>query len=53
MLRLARNADLRQQYSQRGREFARSSFHIDVVSRRYEQLYLSLLEQKGVSIGHP
>lgn len=52
LLRLARNAGLRQQYSQAGREFTRSSFHIDVISRRYEELYLSLLGQKGIRVEH-
>jgi L-malate glycosyltransferase len=51
LLRLARDAGLRQQLSQRGRELARTSFHIDVISRRYEELYLSLLEEKGVQVG--
>ena len=51
LLRLARDAGLRQKFSLRGREFARASFHIDVISRRYEELYLSLLEEKGVQVG--
>jgi L-malate glycosyltransferase len=50
LLQLARDAELRLHCSQRGREFARSSFHIDVIRRRYEQLYLSLLEEKGVRV---
>jgi glycosyltransferase involved in cell wall biosynthesis len=50
LLRLAGDTSLRQQYSQRGREFARS-FHVDVICRRYEQVYVSLLEEKGVRVG--
>ncbi|MGD0568931.1 MAG: glycosyltransferase [Candidatus Sulfotelmatobacter sp.] len=53
LLRLARDPSLRQHFSQRGREFARSSFHIDVISQRYEELYLSLLEEKGIRVAHP
>jgi L-malate glycosyltransferase len=50
LLRLARDADLRLHCSQQGREFSRSSFHIDVICRRYEELYLSLLGEKGVRV---
>jgi len=50
LLRLARDAGLRRHCSQSGREFSRSSFHIDVIRRRYEQLYSSLLEEKGVRV---
>ena len=50
LLRLAGDTSLRQQYSQRGREFARS-FHVNVICRRYEQVYVSLLEEKGVRVG--
>ncbi len=50
LLRLVRDPGLRLQCSLRAREFARS-FHIDVVCRRYEELYLSLLEEKGVKVG--
>jgi L-malate glycosyltransferase len=46
LLRLARDAGLRLHCSERGREFSRSTFHIDVICRRYEELYLSLLDQK-------
>ncbi len=53
LLRLARDPGLRLQYSQAAREFARSSFHIDVIRRRYEELYVSLLEEKGVRVEHP
>ncbi len=34
----------RAQYAGRGREFARSHFHIDEVCRRFERLYLNLCE---------
>jgi L-malate glycosyltransferase len=50
LLRLAGDAELRKLYSQRGREFARS-FHSDVICRRYEEVYVSLLEEKGVRVG--
>lgn len=50
VLRLARDAELRLDCSQRARKFARSSFHIDVICRRYEELYVSLLEEKGVRV---
>lgn len=50
LLRLARDAGLRLHCSQQGREFSRSSFHIDVICRRYEELYASLLEEKGVGV---
>lgn len=53
MLRLTRDAEMRVHYSQAAREFARASFHIDVICRRYEELYMSLLEEKGVRIGCP
>ena len=52
LLRLARDAGLRRHCSQSGREFSRSSFHIDVIRRRYEHLYVSLLEEKGVRVAH-
>jgi glycosyltransferase involved in cell wall biosynthesis len=52
MLRLARDSGLRLHCSRAAREFARSSFHIDVICRRYEELYLSLLVEKGVSLPH-
>lgn len=48
LLRLVQNGDLRLHCAQRAREFSRSSFHIDVICRRYEDLYLSLLKEKGV-----
>jgi len=50
ILRLARDKCLRLGCSQRGREFAQSFFHIDVICRRYEQLYVSLLEEKSVRV---
>jgi glycosyltransferase involved in cell wall biosynthesis len=50
LLRLARDASLRRHYSESGRQFSRSSFHIDVICRRYEELYMSLLEEKGVTV---
>lgn len=50
IVRLAREPALREHCAQRSREFARSNFHIDVVCRRYEQLCLSLLKEKGISV---
>jgi glycosyltransferase involved in cell wall biosynthesis len=52
LLRLARDASLRLHYARRGRELMRSNFHIDVICRRYEGLYVSLLEKKGVKVAH-
>jgi glycosyltransferase involved in cell wall biosynthesis len=52
LLRLARDPGLRHDFAQRGREFSRTTFHIDVICRRYEELYLSLLEEKGVRVTH-
>jgi glycosyltransferase involved in cell wall biosynthesis len=49
MLRLVRDSNLRLRYAHRGREFAQS-FHMNVICRRYEELYMSLLEEKGVRI---
>lgn len=53
MLRLARDVETRLRFSRAAREFARVSFHIDVICRRYEDLYISLLEEKGVRLAHP
>jgi glycosyltransferase involved in cell wall biosynthesis len=50
MLGLVRDPGLRQRYAERGRESARSSFHMDVICRRFEELYLSLLKEKGIAI---
>jgi len=52
MLRLAGDAGSRIGCSQAARDFARSSFHIDVICRRYEDLYVSLLEEKGIRVPH-
>jgi glycosyltransferase involved in cell wall biosynthesis len=41
--------DLRARFSDVGRGFARASFHMDVVCRRYEQLYLTVLAEKGAT----
>jgi glycosyltransferase involved in cell wall biosynthesis len=45
ILQLAGDANLRRSLGEHGREFARS-FHIEVICRRYEDLYLSLLAKK-------
>jgi len=50
ILRLALEPALRGHFGQRSEEFARSNFHIDTICRRYEQLYLSLLEEKGIGV---
>jgi glycosyltransferase involved in cell wall biosynthesis len=42
LARLVRDPALRRQYAARSRQFARERFHISEVSRRFEQLYLSL-----------
>lgn len=43
---LVRNPVARSQYGGRGKEFARSNFHMDQVCLRFEQLYLTLSQQK-------
>jgi L-malate glycosyltransferase len=50
MLRLARDSELRLHCAERGREFSRLSFHVDIICRRYEELYLALLQEKGVRV---
>jgi L-malate glycosyltransferase len=39
---LVRDSSLRSRYAARSRDFARAHFHIDEVSRRFEELYVSL-----------
>lgn len=46
---LITNPELRLRFSSAGRAFARANFHMDAVCRRYEQLYLGILAEKGVS----
>ena len=50
VLRLARDAEPAPPLLAASPEFSRSSFHIDVICRRYEELYVSLLEEKGVRV---
>jgi L-malate glycosyltransferase len=45
LVRLVRDPALRVQCSARSRQFARERFHISEVSRRFEQLYLSLAKR--------
>lgn len=49
--RLLRDPALRMKYAHNAKEFARAHFPMTVVSRRYEQLYEDLLEQKRGSAG--
>jgi L-malate glycosyltransferase len=49
LAQLVRDPVLRAKYAAHGREFARSHFHIDQVSRRFEQLYLRLARRKDRS----
>jgi hypothetical protein len=43
--RLVSDPVSRAEYAARGREFARSQFHIDKVRRRFEQLYSTLAKK--------
>jgi len=44
---LVRDPSARAQYARRSREFARSHFHMDEISRRFEQLYLEVAGTAG------
>lgn len=46
LVQMVREPGLRMQYAERGKQVARSHFHIDKVCRCYEQLYLALLQEK-------
>jgi len=43
---LVRDAGMRARYASKAREFALANFHMDSVSRRFENLYLSLAKRK-------
>jgi glycosyltransferase involved in cell wall biosynthesis len=45
--RLLEQPSLRVELGTRGREFARANFSLDQMRERYEQLYISLLREKG------
>ena len=48
ILRLLSDAHLREQQGDNARRFAQENFSLDRVRRHYEDLYLALLEKKGL-----